>query len=723
MRVRQLHTTRPQSPNPVQDLRYERDPVGNVVQIDDDAQSRIFFDNALVTARTRYTYDARYQLLSAEGREQVGQVSDQARTHLDPVGASVPHANDAAAMRRYTEDYSYDAAGNLTRMRHAWAGGSWQRRYTYTLATSQLATSSRPGDAATGPYTDIYSHDDLGNITSLPGAGPLSWDFRSRLRSAELGGGGTVHHLYDLGGARVRTVVRRLGGLVEERLYVGGYELYQRVGATGTQERRHSVRVAAGASIAQVETTVIRDGVAVTDPVPLDRYQVGDHVGTIQLELDGAAQVLSYAEYLPFGSCSYRAGTPAVETNARRRGFAGMERDPDTGLDYGGDRWYAPWLGRWISADPAGVSGQLTGYGYLSNNPVGRVDVGGRYDPAAFADELERYVDVAERFYLMEDTGLGSSLWNTFVATTATVVKGSTSILRVGTGAAAGVEQIQNAEDGWDVAIGLARTVADAGEVAGAAIGVAGNVTKVARVAQGAKIGREMNALRKQYPAANRTAKNRISTQLGEMSMKKLSMESGMRSVGDPRIPGGRQNGVDDVLVSGSTASKLQSFFDGAGRKPFSKKRTVVLEGKGRGTPAAQPTDELGAARGRRQGSPGYNLERLDTADLAGNAEAGVASRRLAGGKTTHESVLVVADSNPGGGAAVYELSGATDSVVDLARPIADLGSEIPALQAVGAASTGFHSAKVMLSESYGQDPDFGIDITVFLPGWEAEKK
>ncbi|MBB5874379.1 RHS repeat-associated protein [Allocatelliglobosispora scoriae] len=719
-KVARLRTTRPQSADPVQDLRYVRDPVGNVVQIDDDAQSQLFFDNALVTATGRYTYDARYQLVTAEGREHVGQVSDEARTHLDPAAVGIPHSNDAQAMRRYTEHYDYDDAGNITQVRHVWQGGSWQRRYAYVAGTNQLATSSRPGDPAAGPFSDAYSHDDQGNLTRLPGMGLLSWDFRCRLRSADLGGGGTVHHLYDSGGTRVRTVVQRLGGLVEDLRYVGGYESYERASAIGPQTQRHTVSVAAGVLIAQVQTTTRLDGVPVVSPVPLDRYQVGDHVGTVRLELDGTAKILSYAEYLPFGSCSYQAGSSVVESNPRRRGFAGMQRDPDTGLDYGGDRWYVPWLGRWLSADPAGVSGQLTAYGYVSNNPVGRVDVGGRYDPAAFADELDGYVDVAERFYLAEDTGLASSLWNTFVATTATVVKGSTNILRVGTGAAAGVEQIKNAEDGWDIAIGVSRILVDAGDVAGAAVGVAGNVTKVARVAQGAKIGNQMNKLRKEYTLANSTRKKEISKQLGEMSMKKLSAESGMRSVGDPRIPDGRMNGVDDVLVSGNTKSKVKSFFDGAGRRPFSKKRTVAVEGKGRGTPRPDPIDELGSAQGRDQGSVGYNRERLNTAAQAGNNDAREAAQRLAGGKTTNESVLTVVDSKPGGGSTLSQLSGATDDVVDTARAIPNLGSEIPTLQAVGAVTTFREPA----TDNLGKDIATGVDLIITFPGpWQERKQ
>jgi hypothetical protein len=104
-----------------------------------------------------------------------------------------------------------------------------------------------------------------------------------------------------------------------------------------------------------------------------------------------------------------------------------------------------------------------------------------QYDPVALGDRIDGYIDYAEDFYLVRDENLFTSLFNTFVSTTATVAHGATSILRVGTGAAMGLEQIKNAQDGWDVAIGASRVLSDAGEIAGTAIGVAGMGARIAK--------------------------------------------------------------------------------------------------------------------------------------------------------------------------------------------------------------------------------------------------
>ena len=165
------------------------------------------------------------------------------------------------------------------------------------------------------------------------------------------------------------------------------------------------------------------------------------------------------------------------------------------------------------------------------NNPIRYFDKSGNesgsYDPAAFGDELVGYINVAEEFYLVEDTGLASSLWNTAVATIAEVARGSTSILKVGTGAAAGVEQIQNAEDGWDVAIGVSRILSDAGEVASSSLGVAGTGAKVAQTAKVATISREIKLVQTQRATATGDTARRLSDKLGELNAEKTFRKAG----------------------------------------------------------------------------------------------------------------------------------------------------------------------------------------------------
>ena len=130
--------------------------------------------------------------------------------------------------------------------------------------------------------------------------------------------------------------------------------------------------------IALVETLTIDNGTNVAYPLPVQRYQFDNHLGSASLELDDLANVISYEEYYPYGETSYRAGRTASEVNQKRYRYTGKEKDEESGLYYHGARYYACWLGRWISVDP---EQQFTSsYLYAANryNPINSVDKDGR---------------------------------------------------------------------------------------------------------------------------------------------------------------------------------------------------------------------------------------------------------------------------------------------------------------------------------------------------------
>ena len=66
--------------------------------------------------------------------------------------------------------------------------------------------------------------------------------------------------------------------------------------------------------------------------------------------------------------------------STKRYRYTGMERDDETGLALHGLRFYAPWLGRWMSCDPIGLSGGANRYTYSSLTPVGHRDPEGTDD-------------------------------------------------------------------------------------------------------------------------------------------------------------------------------------------------------------------------------------------------------------------------------------------------------------------------------------------------------
>jgi RHS repeat-associated protein len=170
-------------------------------------------------------------------------------------------------------------------------------------------------------------------------------------------------------------------GLVEERIYLGGVEIFRRHGGaiggdSATLERETLHVMDDRRRIALVETRT-RD-TAGNDRAPRRaiRYQVDNHLGSGCLELDQDAQIISYEEYAPYGSTTYQAVRSQTET-ARRYRFTGKERDEESGLYYHGARYYAPWLGRWTACDPAGMEESPNLYQYCFSNPTGFVDPDG----------------------------------------------------------------------------------------------------------------------------------------------------------------------------------------------------------------------------------------------------------------------------------------------------------------------------------------------------------
>ncbi|MGH8537918.1 MAG: RHS repeat-associated core domain-containing protein [Gammaproteobacteria bacterium] len=211
----------------------------------------------------------------------------------------------------------------------------------------------------------------------------MQWDFKDQLQATARqvvnnGTPETTYYVYDGAGQRVRKVTERQNGTRKnERTYLGGFEVYREYGGNGTgvSLERESLHVMDDKQrIALVETrTQGSDG----SPEQLIRYQFGNHLGSASLELDAAGHIISYEEYYPYGSTSYQAGRSAAEVSLKRYRYTGKERDEETGFNYHGARYYAAWVGRWLSADPIGITETLNLYEYVEGNPIRRSDLSG----------------------------------------------------------------------------------------------------------------------------------------------------------------------------------------------------------------------------------------------------------------------------------------------------------------------------------------------------------
>lgn len=426
--VRQI-STRPTGPDAfasqlfvqahvVQDLRYTYDPVGNITRIENTALATVIHGGHVAKPVNSYSYDALYRLVEASGREHAGQNAvdvappDGDRRDFPFVGHRM-HANDLQALRPWTRRYEYDAASNLEVVTHRADRAGWTRRYSYEevsrLEPSKLSNRlSRTSTGNGGGHVESYRYDPHGNPILLSSLGlggndpNLVWDASNRLVTADLGGGGTAHFVHDASGVRVRKViVSQAGRPQRERLSIGGLEVYREYVGDATRLERESLHIMDGdVRVAMVETTTVADLTPVQDPAPAVRFQLGDHLASSNVELDPSGAVIGLEEFHPYGTSSLQAGRSAAEVSLKRYRFAARERDEETGFIVHGVRLSAPWLGRWISADPAGLAGGANLYLYCAANPIGFVDDSGlapqryedqrRKDTAAKAAEMRK---------------------------------------------------------------------------------------------------------------------------------------------------------------------------------------------------------------------------------------------------------------------------------------------------------------------------------------------
>ena len=385
-RLTSLITTRHNDQARLQELSYTYDPAGNITQIRNGAEQTNFYNNQVVTPDNDYSYDAMYRLINATGREHIGQISQPETTWNDAFRIHLPQPGDGQAMRRYTEQYEYDSANNFERVIHQAANGNWTRTFAFN-ESSPIETgkmSNRLSSTTVGANSpEHYSYDAHGNMISMPHLTGMHWDYRDELQattrqSVQDSTAETTWYVYDSSGQRVRKVTEKQNGTRKnERNYLGGYEVYREYdnGGIAVTLERETLHVMDDVQrIALVDTRTIDVQFPAFSPQSLIRFQFGNHLGSASLELDDAGLVISYEEYFPYGSTSYQAVRSATDVSEKRYRYTGMERDEESGLNYHTARYYAPWLGVWIAADPLALKDGLNRYCYVRNNPISRFD-------------------------------------------------------------------------------------------------------------------------------------------------------------------------------------------------------------------------------------------------------------------------------------------------------------------------------------------------------------
>ncbi len=379
-----IKTTRPAKkdrPTRLQDLRYDYDPVGNILAIHNDAEATRFYRNQKIVPETTYRYDALYQLIEATGRE--ADTNGIQNSQLPALAL----LNDSNQFVNYTRHYHYDRAGNLLKIQHTGA--------------SQYST-----------YITVSDSSNHGIQQQLQPGQPLRWNSRNQLQQVEPvprndGISDSESYLYDGSGRRVAKIsLHKTHNAIQTRsvIYLAGLELRGQSNDNNLTESFQVITVGA-AGRAQVRVLHWESGQPVDIVNDQLRYSFDNHLGSALIELDSDGDIISQEEYYPFGGTAVLASRNTVEAKYKTVRYSGKERDA-SGLYYYGYRYYQPWLGRWLSADPAGTIDGLNLYRMVRNNPIRWRDNNGLLTE----DEIDLYVHLLNNIGLQTDDELKSEL-------------------------------------------------------------------------------------------------------------------------------------------------------------------------------------------------------------------------------------------------------------------------------------------------------------------------
>ncbi|MFJ2488974.1 RHS repeat domain-containing protein [Pseudomonas sp. NPDC087639] len=344
----------------LQSFEYFYDQVGNITLIEDHAFEPIYFANQLVDGHRDFTYDSLYQLTSATGYDD-GPLSDI---------PGQPQPTDPKNRLNYTQTYQYDPAGNLIKLCHL-REGACQTREMRIDPLSNRGARWKPGDP--DPVFDTV-FDRHGNQQNVQAGQPLNWNARDQLQRVILihrddGRHDAEYYHYSQG---MRVLKRHetftdTADHFHQVVYLPGLEIRTR----DNGEELHVINLSIGVG----NVRCLHWAQKKPDGIEIDqlRYSLDDHLGSCAMELDGQAQLISHEGYYPFGATAWMAARSVIEVTYRFIRYSGKEMDV-SGLYYYGARYYAPWLQRWVSADPAGAVDGLNLYGFVGNNPIVFID-------------------------------------------------------------------------------------------------------------------------------------------------------------------------------------------------------------------------------------------------------------------------------------------------------------------------------------------------------------
>ena len=277
--------------------------------------------------------------------------------------------------------------------------------------------------------------DNNGNMTYGPGTnstfGTYTYDARNRLTSA-----GGVTYGYDPSGNRA--------------LMTNGSVI-----TTNVIDPRSSqllMRIRAGVTNYYIYGAGLLYEIDTTATTTNTLYYHYDSRGSTVALTDANGNITDRMEYSAYATPTYRIGTN--DTPFLYNGRYGVQTDPN-GLLYMRTRYYNAYICRFLNADPSGFAGGLNMYAFADGNPISLIDPFGLGAQEGWGGATASWI---QQGIVNPLNGYNSSSTpvNFLAYMDASIIGGMSDLLRLGQGTA---NANYNAQNGWDVAIGVSQDI------------------------------------------------------------------------------------------------------------------------------------------------------------------------------------------------------------------------------------------------------------------------
>jgi RHS repeat-associated protein len=276
----------------------------------------------------------------------------------------------AAGAQTFSRSFTYDRLNRISTMSGtgggctglSWGYDAWGNRNNQGQTGGTCFTFNNAADTQNHLIGSPFVYDAAGNLTN---DGNHTYTYDAENRISQVDAGQTASYVYDVEGRRAEK--------------------------TSGVDWRDYIHDLSGRPVSEVVVTGWSAGYVYLGGSALAQYQNSttyfvhpDHLGSTRLLTKLDKSLYDNLDYQPFGEQT------AGDTGTTHK-FTGKERDPESGLDNFGARYYGSSLGRFMTPDwaarpttvPYAVFGDpqsLNLYNYVRNDPLSRIDPDGHYE-------------------------------------------------------------------------------------------------------------------------------------------------------------------------------------------------------------------------------------------------------------------------------------------------------------------------------------------------------